>query len=311
MSNSNGDRKDGSAAAPRILHFLTPLPNVSPFDINMAIDSGFAVASYTGIGLGDVTALTQDAMFSRAPQDAPKTCLFIGGRDAALALEMADAARKATFPPFQISIFADPNGAFTTAAAMIACIERQLRRDGAGALAGRRVAVLGAKGIVGGIAGLIAAEAGANVTLVAHDRSGVVAAKAADFEKRFNTKMASADGSTPDERKAALRDTEIVLAAGRAGVQVVSHDELAAAAGSLKLVVDVNAVPPLGVEGLAVDADGTPLGIGDAKGIGALAVGNIKFKTQHRLLRRIHAAEKAQFVAYREAYEAAKELAAS
>src|SRR5690349_1467033 len=100
MSSSNGDSKSGggSAPAPRILHFLTPLPNVSPFDVNMACDAGFVVASYTGIGLGDVTALTQDAMFSRAPQDAPKTCIFIGGRDAALAQDMAEAARKATFP---------------------------------------------------------------------------------------------------------------------------------------------------------------------------------------------------------------------
>ena len=310
MSN-DGDPKSGGNAAPRIFHFLTPLPNVSPFDVNMAIDSGFAVASYTGIALGDVTALTQDAMFSRAPQDAPKTCLFIGGRDAALAMEMAEAARKAMFPPFQNSVFADPNGAFTTAAAMIACVERQLRRDGVGTLAGRRVVVIGAKGIVGGIAGLIAAEAGADVTLVAHDRSSTVAEKVADFEKRFHVKMAAAVGSTSDERKAALRDAEVVLAAGRAGVQVVSRDELAAASGALKVVVDVNAVPPLGVEGLAVDADGVPLGIGNAKGIGALAVGNIKFKTQHRLLRRIHAADKAYFIAYREAYEAAKELAAS
>jgi methylene-tetrahydromethanopterin dehydrogenase len=65
---------------PRILHFLTPLANLSPFDVNMAVDAGFVVAGYTGIETRDIAGLTQDAMFSRAPQDAAKTVLFIGGR---------------------------------------------------------------------------------------------------------------------------------------------------------------------------------------------------------------------------------------
>ncbi len=31
-------------------------------------------------------------------------------------------------PPFEMSVFADPGGSFTTAAAMVACIERVLKR---------------------------------------------------------------------------------------------------------------------------------------------------------------------------------------
>src|SRR5262249_58631922 len=96
---------------PRILHFLTPLPKLSPFDVNMAYDAGFAVAGYTGVELKDAAGLTQDAMFSRPPQDAAKTVLFIGGRDAMLALDMATEAKKAMFPPFEVSVFADPSGA--------------------------------------------------------------------------------------------------------------------------------------------------------------------------------------------------------
>src|SRR5215469_7289651 len=152
---------------PRILHFLTPLANVSPFDVNMAADAGFVIATYTNIALKDVTSLTQDAMFSRPPADAPKTCLFIGGRDALQALDMLAAAKKAMFPPFEISLFADPSGAFTTAAAMVASVEHQLKAKGA-SLAGAEVAVFGAKGVVGGIAGVLAAEAGAHAVLVAH-----------------------------------------------------------------------------------------------------------------------------------------------
>jgi methylene-tetrahydromethanopterin dehydrogenase len=291
---------------PRILHFITPLANVSPFDVNMAVDDGFVVATYTGIAVTAVTALTQDAMFSRAPADAPKTCLFIGGRDALGAIDMLAAAKQAMFPPFEISLFADPSGAFTTAAAMVACVERQLKAQGA-SLAGAEVAVFGAKGVVGGIVGVIAAEAGAHVTLVAHDQSGVVPAKAAEFGKRFGHAFAVADGSSEAGRRAVLRPAEVVLACGRAGLQILSRAELAAAP-RLKVAADVNAVPPYGIEGLDGKANGAPLAGTPGVGIGAFAIGNVKFQLQHALLKRIHAAEKALCFDYHDAYRAALEL---
>jgi methylene-tetrahydromethanopterin dehydrogenase len=298
---------------PSILHFLTPLPNLSPFDVNMAFDAGFAVAGYTNIGIGEISALTQDAMFSRAPQDAPRTVLFIGGRDAMLALDMAKAARDVMFPPFQISVFADPSGAFTTAAAMVAAVEKHLARLG-GQLAGAKLSVFGAKGIVGGIVGVIAAEAGAEVTLVGYDRSSVVAQKAAEFERRFGKRLHVADGSTDEGRREALADAEVVLTAAKAGVQVLSRADLATA-NRLRIVADINAVPPAGVEGLDAKADGTKLdadGIqGSAIGVGALAIGNLKFRVQHRLLQRLRDAKKAEFIDFRDAFELAREIAAS
>ena len=293
-------------STPRILHFLTPLANVSPFDVNMAVDAGFVVATYTNISVNEVTALTQDAMFSRSPADAPRTCIFIGGRDALLALDMLAAAKKAMFPPFEISLFADPSGAFTTAAAMVACVERQLKAKGS-ALAGAEVAVFGAKGVVGGIVGLIAAEAGAHVVLVAHDHSGVVEAKAAEFGRRFARSFAVADGSTEAGRRAVLKNTDVVLACGRAGLQILSRAEMSAAQ-RLKVAADINAVPPPGIEGLDVKANGTPLPGTPGVGIGALAIGNVKFQLQHALLKRLHEAQKAQCFDFRDAYRVALEL---
>jgi methylene-tetrahydromethanopterin dehydrogenase len=292
---------------PRILHFLTPLPNLSPFDVNMGCDAGFTVAGYTGIELRDVSGLTQDAMFSRAPQDAVKTLLFFGGRDALLALDMAGAARKAMFPPFEVSIFADPSGAFTTAAAMVALVEKHLRKGG-GTLDGAHVAVFGAKGVVGGVVGIIAAEAGAKVDLVGYDRSDVVPKKAAEFERRFGRRFGAVDGSTEEGRRTALAEADIVLAAAKAGVQVLSRADLAAAK-RLKVAADINAVPPAGIEGLAAKADGTALENG-ALGIGALAIGNIKFRVQHGLLRRLRDAQKALFVDHQEAFRLARDIVA-
>ena len=101
---------------PYILHMFSPTNNISPFDVNMACDAGFQVLMpYSGVGLDQIYGLTQDAIFSRGPNGVKRTGLFIGGRDIGLAADMLDACRNAMVPPFEVSVFADPSGAFTTA----------------------------------------------------------------------------------------------------------------------------------------------------------------------------------------------------
>src|ERR1700756_5797434 len=92
-----------------ILHMVTPLKHMSPFDVNMALDAGYdAVIPYTEVTPDEVAGLVQDAMFSRSPKDGAKTCVFIGGKNAIAALDMLEIAKKAMVPPFVISVFADP-----------------------------------------------------------------------------------------------------------------------------------------------------------------------------------------------------------
>ncbi|NYZ14474.1 methylenetetrahydromethanopterin dehydrogenase [Azospirillum sp. RWY-5-1] len=296
--------------APYILHMLTPLKHVSPFDVNMAADAGLTVLfPHTGVEAGEVASLTQDAMFSRDPANAARTGLFIGGRDALLALEMMDTARAAMFPPFTISVMVDPSGAFTTAAAMVAVVERALRRAGAAdGLKGRAVQVYGATGVVGGIAGVMAAFAGARVTLVGHRGLEPVRSKADAFRERFQVELACADAPDDAGKAALLPDAEVVLACGRAGLQILSARHLAAA-GRLLAAADVNAVPPPGIEGVAAKDDGAPLPDGRGVGIGALAVGNVKFRVQHALLKRMAEADAAVHLGIREAYDAAVRIA--
>src|SRR5215468_2014872 len=125
-----------------ILHMVTPLKHMSPFDVNMALDAGYdAVISYTGVTLDEVTGLVQDAIFSRPPKTGARTGIFFGGKNAVLALDMLDAARKAFVPPFALSLFADPAGSFTTAAALVACVEKTLREKKHRELRGLKVAV--------------------------------------------------------------------------------------------------------------------------------------------------------------------------
>src|SRR5260221_12479546 len=97
----------------RILHFLTPLKHPSPFDVNVAVDAGFAVAGYTMVGMEEITALTQDAMFSRVPQDAAKTCLFIGGPETPLGRDNGGGAQAGGGPPLAGFLFPHPAGAVT------------------------------------------------------------------------------------------------------------------------------------------------------------------------------------------------------
>lgn len=291
-----------------ILHMITPLRNTSPFDVNMAVDAGFSsIVTYSEVALGDVTGLTQDAMFSRSPDAAKRTVLFIGGKDASLALDQMAAAAKALFPPFEISIFADPSGAFTTAAAMIAQVEKHLRGKREGGLKGAKVQVYGATGIIGGIAAVIAAQAGAEVTIVSHLVIEDVEAKAVDFKKRFGVKLHCAVAKTDEDKKKLAADTEVILTCASAGIEVISKPVLEAAT-KLLVAADINAVPPNGVAGIGSNDDGVKLPHG--VGIGALVIGQVKYQVQHQMLKRIRESDTALQVGFLEAFELARQLSA-
>jgi methylene-tetrahydromethanopterin dehydrogenase len=291
-----------------ILHMLTPLRHMSPFDANMALDAGFdAVIPYTEVTQGEVAGLVQDAMFSRPPKTGVRTGIFFGGKQAIAALDMLDAGKKALVPPFGISFFADPAGSFTTAAAMVACVEKLLRDKKSRELKGARIAVFGATGVVGFSAAVISALQGAAVTLVGYDGVKRVSDGASEIKVRFGAEVKAADGSDDGKKAGILADTEIALCAGRAGVQILSKAQIDAAK-NLLIVADVNAVPPAGVEGLDVMANGAELGIHDTLGLGPLAVGNIKYKTEFGLFRKMIEAEKPVCFDFRNAFTLAREF---
>jgi methylene-tetrahydromethanopterin dehydrogenase len=289
-----------------VLHMITPLRNTSPFDVNMAVDAGFrSIATYSEVPLKDVAGLTQDAMFSRSPDAAKRTVMFIGGKDAGLALDQMEAAAKALFPPFEISLFADPSGAFTTAAAMIAQVEKHLRGKREGGLNGAKVQVYGATGVIGGIAAVIAAQAGAKVTIVSHLVIEDVEAKAVDFKKRFGVKLDCAVARDEPEKIALVSDAEVILTCASAGIEVISRPVLEAAK-RLLVAADINAVPPNGVAGVGSNDDGVELPHG--VGVGALVIGQIKYQVQHQMLKRIRESDTALQIGVIEAFELARQL---
>ena len=289
-----------------ILHLITSAKNASPFDVNMAFDAGFdKIMPYTLVEMSEVAGLVQDAIFSRGPSGIKRESVFIGGRDIDVAMDMLNVAKKAMVPPFEVSVFADPSGAFTTAAAMMAKVEQHLIKNFGGDLSGRRVSVFGATGPVGGCTAVIAAKYGAKVNMISHRSLGDVQVKVDSYNARYGINIKAVDGASDNSKINVLRNTDIALCAAAAGVQVLSLAQMAQAK-DLKIVADVNAVPPVGAEGVDVFADGVAITGTNAFGIGALAIGNVKYKTQHNLLKSMLESENKQYLDFLSAFEMAR-----
>ncbi len=295
-------------ASRNILHMVTPLKHMSPFDVNMAVDAGYdAVVPYTQVTVEEIKGLVQDAIFSRAPDVGPRTGLFIAGKNAITALDMLSEAWEAFVPPFAISVFADPAGSFTTAAAMVACVSKKVKEKTGSGLSGKRVAVFGGTGVVGFSAAVLSASEGAQVQLVGYDGDARVKRSAADMQARFGVQVTGVDGSSDDKKRAIVRDAEVIFCAGPAGNQVLP-EAVISEAKSLLVAADVNAVPPPGIAGVGAFDDGTPIPGTPGVGIGALAIGNVKYQTESGLFRQMIASDKALMLDFRDAYALAQQI---
>ncbi|MEZ5828907.1 MAG: NAD(P)-dependent methylenetetrahydromethanopterin dehydrogenase [Hyphomicrobiales bacterium] len=295
-------------ALPRILHMITPLKHMSPFDVNMALDAGFEdVIPYTNVTIEDVYGLVQDAIFSRSPDGIKRTGMFIGGKRAIEALDMMDRAKKAMVPPFEISVFADPAGSFTTAAAMVACAKKALKQHFKTDLKGKRVIVFGGTGVVAFASAVIATSDGAKATLVGYDGPERVRKLAIESNARFEIDLGYADGTTEEQKEELAKEADVIFSAGPAGRRILTLAQMKPAK-DLKVVADVNAVPPSGIEGVGVKDDGSPVEGTKAVGIGALTIGDVKYKTETGLFKQMIAAEKPVYLDFRAAYALAQDL---
>jgi methylene-tetrahydromethanopterin dehydrogenase len=116
-------------------------------------------------------------------------------------------------------------------------------------------------------------------------------------------------GDVNDHKAEQLATADVVLGTAKAGVQVMDGG-LVGAATHLKVAADLNAVPPAGIEGIGMKDDGSPLtgSISGAVGIGALAIGDIKYKTQHQLLVQMRQSEQPLHLHFEHALDLARKL---
>jgi methylenetetrahydrofolate/methylenetetrahydromethanopterin dehydrogenase (NADP+) len=244
------------------------LPSV--FDQVVAYDAGAdQVMSYGGITEGDVRDLIHGCIFTRGPKDLKNTAVWIGGNNMSAGEQLLAMAQDALFEPFSVSIMLDSNGSNTTAVAAVVKIEETL-----GDLKGKRALILAGTGPVGQRAAGLLAKDGAHVTITS--RKPEQGDKARQFiGARFDVNVEAVALSEPSKLPELLEGAEILLNSGPAGVQMVPRAAWTAAK-ALKIAVDLNAVPPLGIEGVDVNDAGE-----QREGVvvyGAFGVGNFKTK---------------------------------
>ncbi|MBA3317211.1 MAG: saccharopine dehydrogenase NADP-binding domain-containing protein [Gemmatimonadales bacterium] len=253
------------------------LPSV--FDQVVAYDAGADdIMSYGGVTETDVRDLVHGCIFTRGPKDLRNTAVWIGGSNMSAGEQLLAMAQDALFAPFTVSMMLDSNGSNTTAVAAVVKIEETL-----GSLEGKKVLILAGTGPVGQRAAGLLAKDGAHVTITS--RKPEQGEKARQFiSARFNVQVEATTLNEPAALPQLCRDVEVLLNSGPAGVQMVPKSAWTAAK-SLKIAVDLNAVPPLGIEGVEVN----DAGVTREKVVvyGAFGVGNFKTKLHKACVARL------------------------
>ena len=253
------------------------LPSV--FDQVVAYDAGAdAIMSYGGVTEQDVRDLIHGCIFTRGPKDLHNTAVWIGGNNMSAGEQLLAMAQDALFAPFSVSIMLDSNGSNTTAVAAVVKIEETI-----GDLQGKKVVILAGTGPVGQRAAGLLAKDGAQVTITS--RKPEQGEKARQFiSARFDVEVEATALNDPSKLPELLDGADILLNSGPAGVQMVPKAAWTSVK-TLKIAVDLNAVPPLGIEGVDVDDAGKK-----REGVvvyGAFGVGNFKTKLHKACVARL------------------------
>ena len=256
----------------KILIQLDSDAQASVFDRVVAVDAGAdELFSYAGVKAEQVQGLVHGAIFTRGPKDLKSTAIFVGGSDVAAGEKLLAEALKHMIPKFglRVSIMLDANGANTTAAAAVRVASRHLQLKDAAAL------VLGGTGPVGQRVARLLAREGSHVRVGSRQQARAAMACQEIAAKVANARLEPIGIATSDDLRAALDGRTLVIAAGAAGI-VLLPTAARAWCPMLKVAIDLNAVPPLGVEGVGVTDKGV-----DQAGVicyGAIGVGDTKMK---------------------------------
>lgn len=244
----------------------------SVFDRVVAIDAGAdEVFSYGGVKAEHVQGLVHGAIFTRSPKHLAATAIFVGGSDVTAGEKLLAEVVKHMLPQFglRVSVLLDANGANTTAAAAVRIASRHLD------LGKTRALVLGGTGPVGQRVALLLAREGAEVRIGSRQQARAAGVATAIQAKVPKARLEPLGISNESELNAALPGRELVVAAGAAGVVLLPR-AIRQKHTDLKLAIDLNAVPPLGIEGVeATDKGAVHDGV---LCYGALGVGDTKMK---------------------------------
>jgi hypothetical protein len=251
----------------------------SVFDQVVAYDAGAdEIMSYGGITEGDVRDLVHGCMFTRAPKDLKSTAVWIGGNNMSAGEQLLAMALDSMFKPFTVSVMLDSNGSNTTAVAAVVKIEEVV-----GNLEGKRVVILAGTGPVGQRAAGLLAKDGARVTITSRKPEQGEKARRS-IQERFDVAVDIVGMADPSQAAEVLEGAEVLLSSGPAGVQTVPRSAWAGRKGLL-VAVDLNAVAPLGIEGVGLTDSGKERD--GVTAFGAFGVGNFKTKLHKACVARL------------------------
>jgi hypothetical protein len=272
-----------SASKSTILVQLDTDPQPSVFDGVVAVDAGVDhLFRHGGVTPEIVRELVYGALFTRGPDDLRRTAIFVGGSKVAAGESVLEAVKKTFFGPFRISVLFDANGSNTTAAAAVLAA---LKGTG-GSLQGARAVVLAATGPVGQRVARLLGRLVASVSVGSRDQ-GRARALADHLHETTGGAFIPFDTSREESVSHVLQDAAVVVSAGPAGVRVLPAS-LWQGLGHLKTMIDLNAVPPLGIEGIeATDKDQDRSGV---RAWGALGVGGTKMKIHKKAIEQLFTA---------------------
>jgi hypothetical protein len=257
---------------PTILLQLDTDPHPSAFDRVVAVDAGVDhLFSYGGVTLPAVMSLVHDCIFTRAPKDLHRTAIFIGGSDVVAGEAILAEVRKHLIPQYglNVSVMLDSNGANTTAAAAVRAAGRHLDLGQSQSL------VLGGTGPVGQRVARLLARQGGHVRIGSRQRERAEAVGAAIRSHVPGAKVEAVGVGSSADGPRALDGRNLVVAAGAAG-QMVLPRKVRDTCPTLRMAIDLNGVPPTGIEGIELIDKGQ-----DRDGVicyGALGVGGTKMK---------------------------------
>jgi len=250
----------------------------SVFDAITAHDAGVdQILQYGGVTPDEVRNLVYGAMFTRGGQELKNSAVFIGGSDVSVGEEMLKAAQTSFFGPVRVSLMFDANGCNTTAAAAVAKIVS------IGDVKGKKAVMLAGTGPVGLRAAALLAQEGMRVTVSSRSLERAEAA-CASIKERFGVEVFPFEVTDSAATSRALDEAYAVFCSGAAGITLVP-ESIWVNHPTLRVLADVNAVPPLGVEGINATWDGKE---SNGKVIfGALGIGGLKMKIHRASVARL------------------------
>lgn len=262
--------------------YISPEKYSSLFDLILGYDGGAdIVVPYSETSNEDLRDVVYSCVFTRGSSGRQNTAIFIGGPDVNKGQEFLEEILSVfeELPlDFRVSVVADPHGAHTASSACAVKIKEAL----GGKLSGLNATILAGTGPVGQSISVILAKEGCNVTLTSR-KLGKAKNICDLIKKKYKVNVKPAEAGDESSTHLAVKDADIVVSTGPEAVTMLPK-KIWAKHPRIKVLADVNAVPPYGIEGLEARDDGRKIEGGRIL-IGALCIGSLKIKCHHQIIK--------------------------